>query len=76
MSIMDFQPRKFWMVSGDGPSRLRHPDRLSAEVEAQRLARANPGTPFFVMEAIAVHRKVDVERIDLGDAPHVDDVPF
>lgn len=65
MSVMIFEPRKFWMVSGDGPSRFRHGTQEEAEEEAQRLARSSPGTPFFVMEAIAVHRKTDVERRDL-----------
>ena len=76
MTIMNYQPRQFWMVSGDGPSSVRHPTQLDAEIEADRLARANPGKVFFVMEAIAVHRKVDVERRDLRVDPHTEEIPF
>lgn len=78
MSVMVFDPHRFWMVSGDGPASYRHLSQASAEEEAQRLARLHPGRAFFVMEAIAVHRKVDVERRDLrGDVPKNDDeIPF
>lgn len=55
------------MVHGDGPSSVRQPSRAAAEVEAQRLARQNPGVEFFVLEAIAMHRRVDVERVDLRE---------
>ena len=37
----------FYMVQGNGPSRVRHSDLASARREANRLARANPGTAFF-----------------------------
>lgn len=61
---------QFWMVHGTGPCNFRHTTRQAAEREADRLARANPGTMFFVTEAISAHVKHDVERIDLrrGDA--------
>ena len=59
------KPAMFWMVKGDGPAVVCHESRAVAESEAERLARLNPGTPFFVLEAIACHRRVDVERISL-----------
>lgn len=69
--------KKFWMVAGDGPSRVRHTLRRDAEHEANRLARACPGVPFYVMEAIVVHCKVDVERIDLvASEEDWDGLPF
>ena len=59
--------KQFWMVQGDGPARVRHSLRAVAEREAQRLARENPGTEFYVMEAVAGHRKIDVERVAFDD---------
>ena len=69
---------KFWMVKGEGPTNVRHFSREDAEREADRLACENPGFPFFVLEAVSRHRKVDVERIDLrGKADAEDDqIPF
>ncbi len=61
-------PQVFWMVKGAGPANAIHPTRKSAEQEAQRLASANPGTTFYVMQAMAAHRKVDVDRYDLSEA--------
>lgn len=68
------EPQRFWMVHGDGPTNYRHDSLGSAEVEARRLARANPGTAFFVMEAVAAYRKVDVERFSLR--PDDEEIPF
>lgn len=79
MSIMIYNPRQFWMVSGDGPSRFRHETQLDAEREADRLARAHPGQAFFVLEAISVHRRVEVERRDLRATAEFHDeqgIPF
>lgn len=69
-------PEKFWMVQGQGPASYRHASQASAEYEAQRLARCHPGQMFFVMEAIAAHRKIEVERIALRDEYHDQDQPF
>jgi hypothetical protein len=45
--------RKFWMITGDGNSpRVRHSNRQDAVREAERLAKSNPGTEFFVLEAV------------------------
>ncbi|WP_375175529.1 hypothetical protein [Pseudooceanicola sp.] len=57
----------FWMVQGDGPSTVRHSSPDAAEAEAERLARNNPGSVFFVMQAVSAHRRVDVERIQLSE---------
>lgn len=74
------QPARFWMVKGSGPAHIVHDSLTAAEAEAGRLAREYPGVSFYVMEAIACHRRVDVERIDLrGPGASVDDgleLPF
>lgn len=61
-------PQPFWMVKGAGPAKAIHGTRADAEREADRLARNNPGEAFYVLQAIACHRKVDVERISLIEA--------
>ena len=57
----------FYMVQGNGPSRVRHSDLASARREANRLARANPGNAFFVMAAVEGFVKDDVRRIEIRD---------
>lgn len=71
-------PCRFWMVKGEGPARFCHASLAEAETEANRLARANPGHAFVVLEAVSVHRKLDVERIDLRSRAIDDDedLPF
>lgn len=72
------QPRKFWMVKGAGPTTCIHFEREDADREADRLSRLHPGVNFYILEAVACHRKVDVERIDLSeriDAEN-DEIPF
>jgi len=45
--------RKFWMITGEGNlPRVRHETEEQAQREADRLARANPGKKFYVLEAI------------------------
>lgn len=53
------------MVKGRGPTSMVHTSLHSAEEEADRLARVNPGEAFIVLEAVSAHVKTDVERIDL-----------
>ncbi len=44
---------KFWMVFrlGSSGARFQHPDEAAAMIEAERLARENPGSDFVVLEA-------------------------
>ncbi len=50
---MENNTKKFWMITGDGNSpKVRHASRQDAVREAERLAKANPGTQFFVLEAV------------------------
>lgn len=69
---------RFWLVwspTGERSPRYRHADRALAIVEARRLARANPGTEFFVLGATD-HLVVDaLKHTALVDEP-VDDIPF
>lgn len=47
------EPKKFWMITGDGNApKVRHTNRQDAVNEATRLAKANPGKEFFVMETV------------------------
>ena len=71
----------FWMVYGLGQSAptWKHPSAHAATREAERLARANPGKTFIVLEAIGVVRKLEVEVIPIGRgtaADLADDIPF
>jgi hypothetical protein len=75
--------RPFWMVHGIGCAepRARHDSEAKALREAERLARASPGTTFVVLEATQAVRKLDVERFDFRAAPRGyrvagDDIPF
>ncbi len=55
---MTDKPKKFWIVwnpEGRNPSR-RHDKGALAVTEAGRLARANPGQQFFVMEVMGFAR--------------------
>ena len=75
---------RFWMVYGlhQRAPTVRHKTEKSAIVEASRLARSNPSTEFFVLEAThhVVKRDVDVTPIGqeerfFGTEPD-DDIPF
>lgn len=68
---------QFWMIYGlhqKAPT-ARHKTEEGAIAEATRLARANPGTEFFVLEAThhVVKRDVDVTPIS---RPWDDGIPF
>lgn len=73
--MFDVQP--YWLVHGDGPTNYRHPTRASADAEAERLARMNPGQVFVVLGSVEAFRKVDVERFSVC-VPELqeDDRPF
>lgn len=72
---MTTRPEPFWMVKGVGPTFAIHHTRSAAEDEAQRLARLHPGHMFFVMEAVAMHRRVDVERVAFREDER-EELPF
>jgi hypothetical protein len=66
---------KFWMVySPNGnPPKFKHDDSDAAEAEANRLAAANPGETFVVLEAMNEFKTAapQVERVRLEEAPQV-----
>lgn len=61
-----------WCDGGDSP-RHKHNSITSAENEADRLARLNPGKEFFVLipSSKTVERRVVIERFDVlaGEVP-------
>lgn len=62
---------KCWYVMGAGRPTFKHPTRAAAEIEAERLARTNPGSVFEVLEIMSQYqvptppsiRKVAVEPV-------------
>ena len=52
---------KFWLVWNPARSAplMKHPSQESARVEAERLARINPGQQFWVLEARGYMRTID-----------------
>ncbi len=64
---------KFWMVYSPqgGPPTVEHTRRVSADREAERLARANPGKKFVVLSALDVFEieTSPVKRTALEEAP-------
>ena len=68
----------FWMVKGDGPASIHHFTEESAAQEAQRLAKANPGKTFVVMQARRAFQKIEVEELTLLDPvdPDFEEIPF
>lgn len=57
-----------WNPQGGAPT-YQHPSYQDAQVEAKRLARANPDQTFFVLESISGHMKIDVQSFSMN--PHV-----
>jgi len=65
----------FWLVwnpNGCHAPKYRHETGQSAEDEAKRLARLHPGQEFFVLCAVGVAKKVDVEYVPF----EADEIPF
>ena len=58
---------RFWMVYGHGQRRpvVRHKTEASALSEAEKLAKANPGVRFYVLQPIIMSVKIEVETTDL-----------
>lgn len=48
-------------ISSSCTPTYKHSNRSSAEIEAERLCRQNPGVTFHVMACVGSCRKVDVE---------------
>ena len=68
--------KAFWFVwnpEGRNPQ-CKHLDELSATMEAERLARENPGQTFVILQAIGVRRVDSMIRIAL--VPEDTDIPF
>lgn len=66
---------KFWYVfnpEGRQPT-YQHGTLMSAQTEATRLARLNPGQRFIVLEAIEFHQKVDVQVTRLSEGYSLDE---
>lgn len=67
---------QFWMVWNPNRNQpvYRHDTEASAETEAERLARLNPGEQFFVLEAVGLRCVDNMQRVNLRDAG--DGIPF
>lgn len=67
------QEEKFWVVwnPDHGLPKFKHIDADAAEREASRLAAANPGHTFVVLEARCAMRSTTIQRIDF-----IDPLPF
>jgi hypothetical protein len=60
---MNTERTPFWLVwcpDGKTPPKHRHGTRESAEMEAARQARVNPGKKFYVLEPVCVAERQDV----------------
>lgn len=72
--------RQFWMIwnpERSAPTYM-HDTEAAAETEAERLARANPGQSFYILEATQRVRVDNLQRMDLRPArlESGDDLPF
>jgi hypothetical protein len=59
-------PQKFWVVCGNINNlnaTKRHESKSSAMDESERLAKANPGKEFLVLEVIGSYKTVEPEAI-------------
>lgn len=71
-------PSPFWLVwnpQGNNPT-FRHHSREAAQAEAERLARLAPGQRFYVLAALSVTHKVDVQTTHFDIMDLIDEVPF
>ena len=71
----DEMTSRFWVVMGpNGMSNFpyRHPNEISATLEAQRLARTHGGC-FWVLQAVGAAERVDVRYEQFNDD---DQIPF
>jgi hypothetical protein len=61
-----------WNKDGSAP-RVKHDNFVSARVEAERLARRNPGERFIVLQSVCARVVNDMQEIECRPA---DDLPF
>lgn len=68
----------FWVIwrDGGGPPTVKHFSRGQAEVEAERLARENPGSRFILLEAKGACIKTDVFWQTANGDPDDIEIPF
>lgn len=57
-----------WNPAGDNPA-MRHGTREKAQVEADRLARMNPGEEFYVLKAETMVEASAIRRTRFGECP-------
>ncbi|MDE1914700.1 MAG: hypothetical protein KGJ57_17630 [Sphingomonadales bacterium] len=65
-----------WNPQGMKPPKFRHPWLASAKAEARRLAIANPGHEFFVLETVSSAKVQTVIETDFERDHDDDGVPF
>ena len=67
---------KFWMIwrVGGGEPTYRHPSQHLAVLEAERLARANPGCIFYLLEA-TMEVKLPLQALEWHQFKE-DEIPF
>ncbi len=58
------------------PPTFIHPDRNSATIEAERLARENPGQLFHVCESYTAKIKTDLHTVLFDQEQEGSEVPF
>jgi len=60
---MNNKPRKFWMITGDGNSpKIRHYNLQDARTEVERLASANPGMEFYILQSVEMVQHTGITR--------------
>jgi hypothetical protein len=57
-----------WCPTGGSPT-VRHSTKDLANAEAERLARANPGSRFYVLLATRFVERSDIRIVELDDLP-------
>ncbi|MGH0004112.1 hypothetical protein ACQU0X_28910 [Pseudovibrio ascidiaceicola] len=75
---MSAKEPRFWMVwnpQGSDP-RYRHNTRRSADEEASRLARQNPGQEFFVLKAVGGSKAPHPTAEQIKITSSTDEIPF
>ena len=78
--MSDHDRPKFWMIwspQGRAPT-YQHTSRVSADTEADRLAKANPGSEFFVLKAVGgrTASEPEVQQINITNKQWDDGIPF